>query len=136
MFTFIAGASRIGARVASTTAASRSLAMPAAMRAMKSAVAGATTTMSASSASRMWPISASDAGSNRSSATAAPDSVCSVSGVMKRVAASVITTRTVAPAFTYRRTSSAALYAAIPPVTPRTTRRCASGASPPAAIVV
>ena len=109
MFTFMAGASKTGARVASTTAASRSSAIPAAIRAMKSAVAGATTSRSASSASLMWPISASDAGSNRSSATGAPDRVCSVSGAMNRVAASVITTRTVAPALTNSRQSSAAL---------------------------
>ncbi len=42
MFTFMAGASSMGARVASTTAASRSSAIPAAIRAMASAVAGAT----------------------------------------------------------------------------------------------
>ena len=129
MFTFMAGASKTGARVASTTAASRSSAMPAAMRAMKSAVAGATTSRSASSASRMCPISASCAASKRSSATGAPDSVCSVSGAMNLVAASVITTRTVAPALTNRRQSSAALYAAIPPVTPRTIRLPATRAS-------
>ncbi len=109
MFTFMAGASSTGARVAKTTADSRSFAIPAAKRAKASAVAGATTTRSASSASRMWPISASEAASNRSNATGALDSVCRVSGVMKRVAASVITTRTVAPAFTNMRQSSAAL---------------------------
>ena len=53
MLLFMAGASSTGARVASTTAASRSLAMPAAKRAMASAVAGATTTMSAREASSM-----------------------------------------------------------------------------------
>jgi len=109
MLTFMAGASSTGARVASTTAVSRSLAIPAASRAMASAVAGATIRRSASSASRMCPISASLAESNRSCETAAPDSVCKVSGVMKRVADSVITTRTVAPALTSRRQSSAAL---------------------------
>ena len=44
-----------------------------------------------------------------SSATGAPDRVCNVSGVMKRVAASVMTTLTSAPPFTSRRQSSAAL---------------------------
>ena len=57
MLTFIAGASSTGARLASTTAASRSSAIPAAKRAMASAVAGATMIRSASSARRMWPIS-------------------------------------------------------------------------------
>ena len=54
---------------ASTTAVSRSLAIPAARRAMASAVAGATTSRSASSASRMCPISASLPRSNSSRAT-------------------------------------------------------------------
>ena len=109
MFTFMAGASSRGAFEASTTAVSRSLAIPAARRAMASAVAGATTIRSASSASRMWPISASLPASNSSRATGAPESVCIVSGVMNWVAASVMTTRTVAPALTSRRQSSAAL---------------------------
>ena len=109
MFTFMAGASSTGARVASTTAASRSSAMPAASRAMTSAVAGATSTRSAWSASWMWPIWASSAGSNRLRATGCPDSVCSVRGVMNLVAARVITTRTSAPALRSKRQVSAAL---------------------------
>ncbi len=109
MFTFIAGASSSGAFEARTTAVSRSLAIPAARRAMASAVAGATINRSASSASLMCPISASLPRSNSSRATGAPDSVCMVSGVMNWVAASVITTRTVAPALTSSRQSSAAL---------------------------
>src|SRR6476646_8451054 len=43
-------------------------------------------------------------------------------GVTNFVAASVITTSTAMPALTSRRRSSADLYAAIPPVTPSTTR--------------
>ena len=109
MFTFIAGASSTGPRPASTTAASRSSAIPAARRAMLSAVAGAITTRSASSARRMWPISASLPRSKRSRDTGLPDSACSVSGVMNWVAASVMTTRTEAPALTSNLQSSAPL---------------------------
>ena len=109
MFTFIAGASRSGALLASTTAVKRSLAIPAARRAIASAVAGATISRSASSASWMCPIAASLPRSNSSRDTGAPESVCIVSGVMNCVAASVITTLTVAPALTKRRQSSAAL---------------------------
>ena len=46
------------------------------------------------------------------------DSVASVSGVMNCFAVGVITTLTLAPCFTSKRTSCAALYAAMPPVTP------------------
>ncbi len=48
-------------------------------------------------------------GSHMSVNTAFPESACRVAGVMNRHAASVITTRTSAPAFTKRRVSSAAL---------------------------
>ena len=121
MLVFMAGASRMGARVASTTAASRSSAIPAAKRAMASAVAGAMTTMSARLASSMWPMPPSGTAANRSTATSCPDSACMVSGVMNWHAALVMTTRTCAPALTSSRHSSAALYAAMPPVTPSTT---------------
>ena len=53
MFTFMAGATSTGARVASSTAVTRSSASPCAMRASVCAVAGATTTSSAQSASAM-----------------------------------------------------------------------------------
>src|SRR3981189_1611820 len=46
-----------------------------------------------------------------------------VTAPTKRWASSVSTGTTCAPASTRRRHSSAALYAAMPPVTPRTTRR-------------
>src|SRR5581483_5186383 len=67
--------------------------------------------------------------SNVSVATGCCESACSVSGVMNFVAAGVITTRTSAPAFTRRRTNSAALYAAMPPETPTRMRRFASAGS-------
>ena len=121
MFTFIAGASRIGARVASTTAVSRSSAIPAARRAMASAVAGAMISRSASSARRMCPISASCAAIEKVQRHGRPGQRLQRQRRDERVAASVITTRTVAPALTSRRQSSAALYAAMPPVIPSTT---------------
>jgi hypothetical protein len=51
-----------------------------------------------------------------------PDNACNVIGVMKRLAAGVITTSTAMSDLTSRRVSSAALYAAIPPVNPSTMR--------------
>ena len=56
---FIAGAIRIGLSEASSVVAARSSAIPAAMRAIRSAVAGATTSRSASRDSRICPISLS-----------------------------------------------------------------------------
>src|SRR5262249_26208514 len=49
-----------------------------------------------------------------------PETVASASGATKRVALGVTMTRTSAPASRRRRTRSGVLYAAIPPVTPRT----------------
>ena len=63
---FIAGAISTGLSEASKVVAARSLAMPAAMRAIKSAVAGATTSKSASRDRRMWPISLSSVSDQRS----------------------------------------------------------------------
>src|SRR5207247_8851306 len=48
------------------------------------------------------------------------ESVCNVSGEMNSVASCVITTKTSWPCLTSRLASSADLYAAIDPVTPRT----------------
>ena len=76
---------------------------------MTCAVAGAIATASASSASRMCPISDSWVRSKVSVATGCPASVWNVSGVTNRCAAAVITTRTRAPAPTSSRTSSHAL---------------------------
>ena len=47
--------------------------------------------------------------SHRSVCTGWPESACSVTGVMKRQAAAVITTRTSAPACVSKRVNSAAL---------------------------
>ena len=65
MRTFIAGATRIGLSVASITVVASSCARPEAMLATRSAVAGATTSRSASRLSWMWPISASSLRSQR-----------------------------------------------------------------------
>ena len=59
MRTFMAGAIITGLSVASRVVLAKSLAVPCAMRAMISAVAGATRIRSASRDSWMWPISAS-----------------------------------------------------------------------------
>ena len=64
MRTFIAGASNTRLSVASNTVLARSLAMPAASLAIRSAVAGATTTRSALRDSSIWPISDSSVRSN------------------------------------------------------------------------
>ena len=57
--TFIAGAISTGLSVASKVVEARSSARPAAALAIRSAVAGATTTRSAERDSSIWPISAS-----------------------------------------------------------------------------
>ena len=99
MLTFIAGATTSGARVASSTVVRRSSAIPCAIFAITFAVAGAITTASAVSASRMWPISDSSVRSKVSSATRFPDSVWSVISVTNSRALRVITTWTAAPAW-------------------------------------
>ena len=63
---FIAGAISTGLSVASSTVEARSSASPFAILAIRSAVAGATTTRSVSRASRIWPTSNSRLASNRS----------------------------------------------------------------------
>ena len=99
MRTFIAGAIRIGRVVASSTVEARSSAWPPAILAMRLAVAGATTTRSASRASRIWPISASSSRSNRSVWLRSPESAEAASGV----------TNCCAPAVRMQRTRGAAL---------------------------
>ena len=59
MRTFIAGTTTTGLSVASNTVVARSSAMPAAILATRSAVAGQTSTRSAARDNWMWPISAS-----------------------------------------------------------------------------
>jgi hypothetical protein len=120
---FIAGAAHTGASVARHSVLSRSSARPAASRARQSALAGAISTSSAQRASSMWPIAASAASSQSSVRTGRPDSAWKVSGVTKRRAPALITTCTSAPCSRSWRTSSAALYAAMPPVTPSRIRR-------------
>ena len=83
--------------------------MPVASLAIRLAVAGAMAMASASSASRMWPISDSWVRSKVSVATGCPASVWKVSGATKRCAAAVMTTRTRAPAAASSRTTSHAL---------------------------
>ena len=70
----------------------------------------------------MWPMPLAAPDSHRSVSTGWPESACSVIGAMNWQAPGVMTTFTLTPAFTNRRTSSAALYAAMPPVKPTTTR--------------
>src|SRR5512139_2932025 len=69
----------------------------------------------------MCPISDSDRRSNRSVWTGFFDRVWRVSGVMNCAPDAVRTTWTFAPSLRRSRTISHALYAAIPPVTPRRT---------------
>ena len=64
--TFIAGATSTGLSVASNTVDARSFAMPAAIRASRSALAGTTTSRSALRESWIWPISFSSVSENRS----------------------------------------------------------------------
>ena len=91
---FMAGASVIGAAVARHSVLSRSSARPAASRAMKSALAGATSTRSAQRASSMCPIAASAAESHRLSRTGRPESAWKVVAPMNSRAAAVMTVDT------------------------------------------
>src|SRR5437660_250870 len=122
MASFIAGATTTGQRAASTVAATRSSAWPLASRATRSAVAGATSATCAQSPSSTCG-SGGPAGANRSVWTGRPDRPWNVAGPTNRVAAAVIATRTSQPAWTSRETTSATLYAAIPPETSTATRR-------------
>ena len=118
----IAGAITSGAAVASTNDVSASGASPCTSRAIRSAVAGASTTASATSATSTcstWPriLPTDSIGSSKrgfwsphsSVTTGLPESAWNVSGVTNSHAALVITTRTVAPRSRSRRTSSQAL---------------------------
>ena len=116
----IAGANTTGQRAVSRVLVSRSSARPWAALASRSAVAGATTTRSASLPIRTCGTSwTSD---QTSVVTGCPDSAAQVAAPTKRSADPVGTTRTAWPLSVSRRSSSAALYAAMPPLTPRTTR--------------
>ena len=115
------------ARVASTVSDSMSSASPCAMRARVVAVAGATTIRSARRARATCSTPSYVAGSNMSVYTGRPVSDRNVNGVRNCRAACVRTTSTRAPACTSLLVRSAALYAAMLPVTPRTTLRSRSG---------
>ena len=105
---------------ASAMQVSASSARPCASLAMTFAVAGAINSKSASSASRMCVGFQPSSSSYRSVMTGLRESVLNGSGVMKRCASAVITTRTSHFCLVNRLARSAALWAAMEPVTPRT----------------
>ena len=109
MRTFIAGAASTFLSVASSKVVARSSAIPAAIFASRSAVAGATTTRSASRLSWIWPISASSLRSNRLVKTCCSLSAARVIGVMNCAPPAVNTQRTWMPALRHSRISSHAL---------------------------
>src|SRR5215472_185182 len=119
---FMAGATTTGQRAASTVAATRSSACPWVRRATRSAVAGATSATRAQSPSSTCG-SGGPSAANRSVWTGRPVRPWNVAGPTNRVAAAVIATRTSHPAWTSRETTSATLYAAMPPDTSTATRR-------------
>ena len=127
MFTFIAGAMTRGAAVASAVAVSRLSEMPSASLAMVLAVAGAMTMASARVARSMWPTCSSVGASNMSVNTGRWVRAAKVTVEMRRAALSVRMTSTMAPCCVSFDARSAALYAAMPPVTPSTTRRFSRG---------
>ena len=106
---FMAGATATFAGVASSNVVSRSSAMPAAILAIILHVAGATKIKSAHFANSICPIEASAEGSSNESETVSPLTACMVSGVIKCLADSVITTFTSQPESFNRLTSSAHL---------------------------
>ena len=83
MFASIAGATRIGAVVASTVANSASSPNPHDSFAIASAVAGATTTMSALFASATWSIARAESDSHRLLTTGRCVMARNVTGEMK-----------------------------------------------------
>ena len=123
----IAGQTITGAAVASTVVVSGSSASPSAILAMVFAVAGATTTTSARSATATCSIESSDEGSKRSVSTGRWVMLRNASGVANLVALSVISTSTSAPAWTSLLARSTALWQAMLPVTPRATCLPSSG---------
>ena len=120
---FIAGATSSGHSRARHSVVSRSSAMPWTSFAMRSAVAGAIRIGAAPRVRSICAMLLSTRGSQRSDHTGLPDNAWKVTGVTKRAPPAVSATCTSAPAFPSSRTSSAALYAATPPVTPSTIRR-------------
>ena len=132
---FIAGAIAIGAVVARHSVLTRSSASPCASFASVLAVAGAITTCSAQRASSMCPIAASAASSQSVLRTVRPETAWKLGAPTKCSASAVIATCTSAPASRRRRTSSTALYAAMPPQTHSRMRRCCIGEASAAAMV-
>ena len=115
MRTFIAGAINTGVSVANSKVEARSFAAPVAILAIRSAVAGATTTRSATRLSWICPISASSPKSNRSRYSFCPASAETDKGVTNSSPARVSTGVTTAPRSRRRRIRSRDLKAAIPP---------------------
>ncbi len=115
----MAGAMTTGQRAVSRTLVSRSSAWPVAARASRSAVAGATTTRSASRPIRTCGTSVMP--DHTSVWTGLPDRADQVASPTKWRAEAVGTTVTSWPASVSSRRSEQALYAAMPPATPRTT---------------
>ena len=122
MFASIAGAMSSGAPVASAITLMGSSARPSASFASMWAVAGATTRMCAACASATCSIASGESGSNRSVSTGRWVMLRKVSGVTNRVAEYVMSTSTFAPPWVSLLARSAALYAAMLPLTPRSTR--------------
>ena len=123
----IAGATIRGALVARAVAPSGSSARPIANFAIVLAVAGATTITSAPKASATWSMFKSEFDSNRPTVTGRCVSASNVVGPTNSDAPDVITTSTCAPLCTNLLARSAALNAAMLPVTPNTTFLPASG---------
>ncbi len=127
---FIAGAITSGQSAASAQLLSRLSARPAASLAIVFAEAGAIKYTSARATSSRWlsgacsgsgcPGNAPRAGSRSNSltSTGAPVSASNDAAPTNRLLAGVCTTLTACPAPVARRTSSSALYAAMPPLTP------------------
>jgi hypothetical protein len=109
MFTFMAGATRTGARVASKSVESASSAIPCAILPRTLAVAGATRSSSAASARLMCVMSLSAPRANWSRNTGCRERASKVMGLTNCVAFRVITTWTSAPRFSSSRNTSQAL---------------------------
>ena len=116
----IAGATKTGAFIERYVVMSRLSATPPAIFPMVEAVAGATTMASAHNPSSTWLFHEPLSLWKKSQRTGRPDNVDSVSGVINSFADGVMTTWTSAPSFTRSLTRSAALYAAMLPLTPKT----------------
>ena len=115
MRTFMAGAKRIFLSVASNVVLAKSLASPCAALAIRSAVAGTTTTRSALRESSMWPISDSLDKLNKSVCTFCPLSAATDRGVTNCSPLLVIIACVLMPRLASRRIKSKDLNAAIPP---------------------